>query len=111
MDATNTTDHTTPNQTTIAERMERNKYKISILSDRETDLTKTNPRLWWEQISEYIDITYQKNLEELMEEGADNIDAQITHHIKGDVTWALGTKAKIEIMRGQWDKKLKDISL
>ena len=111
MDATNPTDHTATNQTTIVERMERNKYKILILSDRETDLIKTNPRMWWEQISEYMDITYQKNLEELMEQGADSLDAQKTHHIKGDVIWALGPKAKHEIMRHQWGKELKDISL
>ena len=45
-----------------------------------------------------------------MEQGTDSLDAQITH-IKGDVIWALGTKAKHEIMRGQWGKEMKDISL
>ena len=105
MDATNTTDHTAPNQATIVERMERNIYKIRILSDRKTDLTKTNPRMWREEISENIDLTYQKNLEELIELGTNSLDAQITHHNKGDVIWALGPNAKHEIIRGKWDKK------
>ena len=39
------------------------------------------------------------------------MDAQISHHIKGDVTWALGPKAKHEIIRGQWGRELKGISL
>ena len=85
--------------------------KILILSDRETDLTKTNLRMWWEQISVYIDLTYQKNLKELLEQGTESLDAQITYQIKGDVIWALGPKAKHEIMRGQWGKEVKDISL
>ena len=55
----NGTDPMVVNQTTV-ERTERNKYKVPISSDRETDLSKTNPRMWWEQISEYIDLTYQK---------------------------------------------------
>ena len=54
--ARSATNQTTMNQTT-ADRMERNKYKIPILSDRETDLTKINRRMWWEQISEYIHLT------------------------------------------------------
>ena len=41
--------------------------------------------MWWEEISEYIDLPYQKNLEELVDEGTDSLDEQITHHIKGDV--------------------------
>ena len=36
------TDPTAVNQTTV-ERTERNKYKIPILSDRETDLSKPTP--------------------------------------------------------------------
>ena len=67
--------------------------------------------MWWEQISESIDLTYQKNLEELMEQWTDSLDTRISHHIKGDVTWALGPKAKHEIMRGQWGRELKDINL
>ena len=106
----NGTDPTAVNQTTV-ERTERNKYKIPILSDRETDLSKTNTRMWWEQISEYIDLTYQKKLEELIEQGTDSMDPHTTYHIKGDVIWALGPKAKHEIMRGQWGKELKDIRL
>ena len=98
------------NQTT-ADRLEKNKYKIPILSDRETDLTKINPRVWWEQISEYIRLTYNRNLEELMDQGVDQMDPHTVYHIKGDVIWALGPKAKHEIMRGQWGKELKDIDL
>ena len=52
------------NQSTV-ERTQKNKYKIPILSDRETDLTKTNSRMWWEQVSEYIDLTYHRNLEDV----------------------------------------------
>ena len=37
----------TQNQSTTMEKMEENKYKIPILSDRESDSTKTNPRMWW----------------------------------------------------------------
>ena len=81
------------------------------MSDRQTDLSKTNPRIWWEQISEYIDLTYQKKLEELIEQGTDSMDLHTTYHIKGDVIWALGPKPKHEIMRGHWGKELKDISL
>ena len=106
----NGTDPTAVNQTTVG-RTERNEYKIPILSDRETDLSKTNPRMWWVQISEYIDLTYQKKLEELIEQGTDSMDPHTTYHIKGDVIWALGPKAKHQIMRGRWVKKLKDISL
>ena len=52
-----------------------------------------------------------KKLEELLEHGTDSIDPHTTYHIKGDVIWASGPKAKHEIMRGQWGKELKDISL
>ena len=98
------------NQTT-ADRLEKNKYKTPTLSDRETDLTKTNPRMWWEQISEYIHLTYNQNLDELMDQGIERMDPHTVYHIKGDVMWALGPKAKHEIMRGQWGKELKDIDL
>ena len=98
------------NQTT-ADRLEKNKYNIPILSDRGTDLTKTNQRMWWEQISEYIHLTYNRNLDELMDQGIERMDPHTVYHIKGDVIWALGPKAKHEIMRGQWGKELKDIDL
>ena len=97
MENTSGADPTAVNQTTV-ERTEKSKYKIPILSDRDTDLSKANPRMWWEQISEYIDLTYQKKLEELLEHGTDSIDPHTTYHIKGDVIWALGPKAKHEIM-------------
>ena len=79
-----------PGQTTSTiERTERNKYKSPILSDRDTDLTKINPRVWWEQMSEYIDLTYHKNLEDLMDQGTETMDAHTACHIKSDVIWAL----------------------
>ena len=53
-----------------------------VLSDRDTDLTKIKPRMWWEQISEYIDLTYHKNLEDLMDQGTEAMDAHVTYHIK-----------------------------
>ena len=34
-----------------------------------------------------------------MDLGTDSLDAHKTHHIKGDVIWALGPKAKHELMR------------
>ena len=91
--------------------MEKTKYKIPILSDRETDLTKINPKMWWEQISEYIHLTYNRNLEEIIDEGTEYMDPHTVYHIKGDVIWALGPKAKHEIMRGQWGRQLKEVNL
>ena len=108
--AQSATNQTIMNQAT-ADRMEKNKYKIPILSDRETDLTKINPRMGWEQISEYIHLTYNRNLDEMMNQGTDQMDPHTVHHIKGDVIWALGLKAKHEIMRGQWGRELKDVDL
>ena len=102
---------TNNNQTTSSERMEETKYKIPILSDRETDLTKTNPKMWWEQISEYIHLTYNLHLEEIIDEGTEYLDPHTVYHNKGDVIWALGPKAKHEIMRGQCGRELKDVNL
>ena len=90
---------TNNNQTTSSERMEKSKYQIPILSDRETDLTKINPKMWWEQISEYIHLTYNRNLDEIIDEGVEYMDPHTVYHIKGDVIWALGPKAKHEIMK------------
>ena len=98
-------------QTTTSERMERSKYKFPILSDRETDLTKINPKMWWEQISEYIHLTYNRNLEEITDESVRTMDPHTVYHKKGDVIWALGPKAKHEIMRGQRGRELKDVNL
>ena len=95
----------------MSERTEKSKYKIPILSDRDTDLTKINPKMWWEQISEYIHLTYDRNLDEITEEGIEYMDQHTAYHIKGDVIWALGPKAKHEIMRGQWGRELKDVRL
>ena len=67
--------------------------------------------MWREQISEYIHLTYKRNLDELMDQGIERMDPHTVYHIKGDVIWALVPKAKHEIMRGQWGKELKDIDL
>ena len=93
---------------TAADRTEKNKYKIPILSDRETDLTKINPRMWWEQISEYIHLKYNRNLDEMIHQGTDQMDPHTVYHIRGDVIWALGPKAKHEIMRGQKDNHTRE---
>ena len=39
------------------------------------------------------------------------MDPHTVYHIKGDVIWALGPKAKHEIMRGHWGRELKDVQL
>ena len=101
----------TINNQTTSERAEKSKYKIPILSDRETDLTKTNPKIWCEQISEYILLTYNRNLDEIIDERVEYMDPHTVYHIKGDVIWALGPKAKHEIMRGQWGREIKDVKL
>ena len=67
--------------------------------------------MWSEQISEYIDLTYHKNLEDLMNHGTEGMDAHTIYHLKGDVIWALGPKAKHEIMRCQWGRGLKDVNV
>ena len=101
----------TINNQTMSERAEKSKYKIPILSDRETDLTKINPKMWWEQISEYILLTYNRNLDEITDEGVEYMDPHTVYHKKGDVIWALGPKAKHEIMRGKWGREIKDVKL
>ena len=98
------------NQTTF-ERAEKSKYKIPVLSDRETDLTKIKPKMWWEQISEYIHLTYNRNLGEIIDEGFEYTNPHTVFHIKSDVIWALGPKAIHEIMRSQWGRELKDFNL
>ena len=50
-------------------------------------------------MSEYIDLTYHRNLEELMDNGIEGMFSHTIYHIKGDVIWALVPKAKHEIMR------------
>ena len=42
-----------------------------------------------------------------MDQGIDRMDPHTVYHI----IWALGPKAKHEILRGQWGKELKDIDL
>ena len=44
--------------------------------------------MWWEKISEYIDFTYHKILDDLMDQGTETMDAHKAYHIKGDVIWA-----------------------
>ena len=46
-----------------------------------------------------------------MDHGIEGMDAHAIYHIKGNVIWALGPKAKHEIMRGQWGRELKDVNL
>ena len=67
--------------------------------------------MWWEQISEYIHLTYNRNLDEIIDEGIEYMNPHTVYHIKGNVIWALGPKAKHEIMRGQWGRELKDVIL
>ena len=64
-----------------------------------------------EQLSEYIHLTYNRNLDEIINDGTEPMDQHTAYHIKGDVIWALGPKAKHEIMRGQWGRELKDVKL
>ena len=45
------------------------------------------------------------------EPGYRNHNVHTAYHIKSDVIWALGPKAKHEIMRGQWCRELKDVNL
>ena len=45
-----------------------------------------------------------------MNHGTESMDAHTIYHLKGDVIWALGPKAKHEIMRGQWGRELKDVN-
>ena len=45
----------------------------------------------------------------MMDEGTDQMDPHTVYHIKGDVIWALGPKAKHEITRGQRGRELKDV--
>ena len=67
--------------------------------------------MWREQISEYIQLTYSRKLDEIIDQGAEYIDPHTVYHIKGDVLWVLGRKAKHEVMRGQWGRELKDVNL
>ena len=87
----------TINNQTTSERTEKSKYKIPILSDRETNLTKINPKMWWEQISEYIHLKYNRNLDEIIGEGTEYMDQHTAYHIKGDVIWALGPTPSMKL--------------
>ena len=78
-----------PKETSTKQRFYRLSYRV-------TDLSKYNPKMWWEQISEFIDLFYQKKLEELIELGTYSMDPHTTYHIKGDVICALGLKANMK---------------
>ena len=47
----------------------------------------------------------------MMDQGTDQMDPHTVYHIKGDVIWAIGPKAKHENMRSQWGRELKDVDL
>ena len=55
--------------------------------------------------------TYNRNLDEMLDQGTDQMDPHTVYYIKGDVIWALGPKAKHEFMRGQWGSERKDADL
>ena len=95
----------TQNTIQNAERYEKSKYKIPIFTDRNTEMNKIDPKMWWEQIQQYIELTYETNLEEVPE------SETLQNKIKADLSWSLGPKAKYEIMRGQWGREFKDLSL
>ena len=42
-----------------------------------------------------------------MDQGTETMDANTAYHIKGEDIWALGPKAKHEILRGQWGREQK----
>ena len=63
------------------------------------------------QISEYLHLTFDQNLDAIIDEGIEYMDPHTVYHIKIDVIWALGPKPKHEIMRGQWGRELKDVNL
>ena len=56
-------------------------------------------------------MTYNRNFDEIIDEGIEYMDPHTVYHIKDDVIWALGPKAKHEIMRSQWGRELKDVNL
>ena len=61
---------------------ERSKYNIPILSDRETDLTKINPKMCWEQILECIHLPFNRNLDEIIDQGTEYMDPHSVYHEK-----------------------------
>ena len=69
--------------------------------------------MWWEQIQEYLHLTYQIEVENFpIHEPAENDEiTALREQIKGDIAWALGPKAKYEITRGQWGREFKEIPL
>ena len=103
---------TTTINKTLIDSNEKSKCKIPILSERDTGLTKVNPKMWWEQIQEYTILTYQLEIEEVArpQEGDSDEIRNLREKIKGDITWTLGPKAKHNLMRGQWGREFRDIS-
>ena len=57
--------------------------------------------MWWEQITGYIDIIFHQNVDVIMDQGIEYLDAYTIYHIKSDKIWALGSKVPHEIMRRQ----------
>ena len=47
----------------------------------------------------------------LVDQATKALDAHAIYHINGVVFWALGPRAKHEIVRGQWGRELKDVNL
>ena len=79
--------------------------------DIETDLTEANPTMWWEQIQEYIFITYIVDFEKVFaphrRQNRKN-QKNTRSNIKGSL---FGVKANHKIVRGQWGKEMKDITV
>ena len=57
-----------PERTTI-KQLPKERNEASTRSRFYSGLTKIIPKLWWEQISEYIHLKYNRNLDEIVEEG------------------------------------------
>ena len=45
--------------------------------------------MWLEQIVEYIHLTYNRNLDKMMDQGVDKMDPHTVFRIKGDVIWKI----------------------
>ena len=67
--------------------------------------------MWWEQITGYIDLIFHQNVDVIMDQGIEYLDAYTIYHIKSDKIWALGSKVEHEIMRRQRGRELKDVGL
>ena len=64
--------------------------------------------MWWEQIQEYIKLTYQTDIEKLSQPQDDSDKIRnLREKIKMDINWPLGPEAKHELMRRQWGMELR----